>query len=261
MEKGASVILFPISLPIVKPGQRLDLIVFEALQRNKFELRQGDIICLASKIVSIAERRIVRLKKMRVSKTARRLAAKYSINEQLAQVVLHEADTICGGVRGFLLTVKQGILTANAGVDLKNSPIGTATLWPTHPDVSASGLRTSLTRMGGSTLGVMIVDSRITPLRLGTVGIAIGVSGFRTIRDDRGMRDLYGRRIVVTRANLADDLASAAHLLMGERNEQSGLVIIRNAPVTMVNTAPTKLTFDARNCLIGSSLSPFNLED
>jgi coenzyme F420-0:L-glutamate ligase len=246
--------LFPIKLPMVKLGQKLHPVVLGALQAREFQLRDGDIICIASKVVSIAERRIVHHKRKRVSDSARRLAAKYSMNEQLAQIVLEQADSICGGVDGFLLTIKQGILTANAGVDVKNSPIGTATLWPAHPDNSASGLRASLIRHENARVGVVIVDSRVTPLRLGTVGLAIGLSGFRTIRDDRGMRDLYGRRVMVTRTNLADDLASAAHLMMGERDERNGLVVIRNAPVTMTNTTSRKLILDARKCLIGSSL-------
>ncbi len=118
---------------MVKLGQKLDSVVLETLQKREFKLRHGDIICVASKVVSIAERRIVHLKQKRVSRTAWRLAAKYSMNSQLAQIVLEEADSIYGGVSGFLLTVKYGILTANAGVDVKNSPTGTATLWPARP--------------------------------------------------------------------------------------------------------------------------------
>jgi coenzyme F420-0:L-glutamate ligase/coenzyme F420-1:gamma-L-glutamate ligase len=176
------------------------------------------------------------------------------MNSQLAQLVLEEADSIWGGVRGFLLTIKQGILTPNAGVDVKNSPTGTASLWPAHPNNSASSLRASLMRKDDVGIGVMIVDSRITPLRLGTVGLAIGISGFRTLQDDRGKCDLYGRRVKVTQTNLADDIASAAHLLMGERNERNGLVVIRDAHVTITNRAPANLVLDARRCLIGSSL-------
>src|SRR5208337_557910 len=157
---------------MVKLGQKLDSVVIGTLQKREFKLRHGDIICLASKVVSIAERRIVHLKQRRVSRTARRLAEKYSMNSQLAQIVLEEADSIYGGVNGFLLTTKDGILTANAGVDVKNSP--TVTLWPAHPDSSASGLRASLMHEGNARIGVVIVDSRVTPLRLGTVGIAIG---------------------------------------------------------------------------------------
>lgn len=247
-------ILIPITLPTIKLGQQLDSIVPGTLRKHELRLRDGDVICVASKVVSIAENRIIPLEHKQISNAARRLAAKYSMNRHLTQIVLEEADSIMGGVRGFLLTIKQGILTANAGVDVKNSPTGTATLWPAHPDNSASSLRASLMRHENVRIGVVIVDSRVTPLRLGTVGIAIGLSGFRAIRDDRGKRDLYGRRVVVTQSNLADDLASAAHLVMGERDERNGLVVIRNAPVTMADGPPTKLTFDPKKCLIASNL-------
>ena len=227
--------------------------MLRTLQDDDFHLRQGDILCVASKVVSMAERRIIRLKSMQVSNTAQRLATKYSMNRQLAQVVVDEADSIWGGVKGFLLTVKHGILTANAGVDVKNSPAGTAILWPVDPDISASLLRASVMRDRNARIGVAIIDSRITPLRLGTGGIAIGLSGFRGIRDERGKFDLYGRRIMVTQANLADDVASAAHLLMGERDERRGLVVVRNAPVVLTDDF-SNVSLDARKCLIGVSL-------
>lgn len=150
--------------------------------------------------------------------------------------------------------MKSGILSANAGADVKNSPPRTATLWPTNPDASADILRHSLENEYHARIGVAIVDSRITPLRLGTTGLAIGSSGFDPIKDDRGKSDLYHRFVKVTQTNVADDLAATAHLLMAERNERIGLVVIRNAPVSMkgVDSSRTKLTI--RKCLVGSRL-------
>lgn len=246
--------LYPIKLPTVKLGQALDSIILRALQDHHLKLRDGDVICVASKVVSVAERRIVHLNQNQVSNKARTLAVKYRLSGQLAQIVLEEADAILGGVKGFLLTVKQGILTPNAGVDVKNSPTGTAILWPAQPDSSASSLRASLRRSRDARIGVAIVDSRITPLRLGTTGLAIGLSGFRPLRDERGKRDIYGRRVKVTQTNLADDLASSAHLLMGERDERIGFVVIRNAHATMSDGASEDALLEARKCLIGSSL-------
>ena len=252
-KKTHPITLFPIKLPTVRLGQKLDSIVLRALQDYDFELRDRDVVCVASKIVSITERRIVQLKQTQVSERARVLADKYQMNIPLVQVVLDEADAVLGGVRGFLLTVRQGILTANAGVDLKNSPTGTAALWPAHPDRSASSLRASLERSADVRLGVVIVDSRVTPLRLGTTGLAIGLSGFQPVRDYRGKYDIYSRRVKVTLTNVADDLASSAHLLMGERDERIGLVVVRDAAISMgrewtsVKLAPSK-------CLITSNL-------
>jgi F420-0:gamma-glutamyl ligase len=173
----------------------------------------------------------------------------------LAAVVIDEAEQILGGVNGFLLTVKNGILTPNAGVDLKNSPPGTAILWPINPDRSAHRLRRNLERRCKTTIGVEVVDSHVTALRLGTVGLAIGASGFVPIRDERGIRDIFGRSIRVTQANVADDMAAAAHFLMGESAERIAAVLIRGAPVETCrggNSDVIKLS--PRKCLIGHGL-------
>jgi coenzyme F420-0:L-glutamate ligase/coenzyme F420-1:gamma-L-glutamate ligase len=174
-------------------------------------LRDRDVLCIASKVISISEGRFVALGERLVSRRARFYAEKFRMNPHLAQVVLDEADAVLGGVRGFLLTLKEGTLTANAGVDVKNSPAGTATLWPVQPDKSASAIRVSLEQKASARIGVVIVDSRVTPLRLGTTGLAIGLSGFRPIKDERGKLDLYRRRVKVTQTNLADDLAASTH--------------------------------------------------
>ena len=212
-------------------------------------------MAVASKIVSICEGRVVKLTEVRVTPQARRVSLQWKLDERLAAVVVNEADEILGGVPGFLLTLKNGILTPNAGVDLKNSPPGTATLWPTNPDRSATQLRRSLERRFHATLGVEIVDSHVTALRLGTVGFAIGLSGFMPVRDHRGVHDLFGRPIRVTQANVADDLAAAAHFLMGESSERVGAVLIRGSAVERTTIGSERLAkLNRTKCLIGSSL-------
>jgi F420-0:gamma-glutamyl ligase len=178
----------------------------------------------------------------------------------LAAVVIDEAEQVLGGVNGFLLTVKNGILTPNAGVDLKNSPPGTATLWPINPDRSAHQLRRNLERRYKTTIGVEIVDSHVTPLRLGTVGLALAVSGFVPIRDQRGIRDIFGRSIRVTQANVADDMAAAAHSLMGESAERVGAVLIRGAPVEACGRGNSDvIKLSPKKCLIGNQLSRYRI--
>ncbi|HKM50306.1 MAG TPA: coenzyme F420-0:L-glutamate ligase [Candidatus Bathyarchaeia archaeon] len=246
--------LIPVQLPLVRPGQSLPLILQRALLAQRLRLRRGDIVCVASKVVSAAEGRIEFLNQQRVTRKARNYADRFRINPALAQIVVNEADEILGGVKGFLLTIKSGILSANAGVDVKNSPRGTATLWPADPDNSATVLRNSLEIKYRARIGVLVVDSRVTPLRLGTTGLTIGSSGFNPIRDDRGKMDLYNRTVKVTQTNVADDLAASAHLLMSERDERIGLVIIRNAPVPMRANASSSLRLAVRKCLVCSVL-------
>ena len=210
---------------------------------------------MASKIVSTCEARVVKLSGVRLTPRARRLAMRWSIDASLAALVAKESDEIVGGVPGFLLTIKNGILTPNAGIDVKNSPPGSATLWPVNPDHSARLLRRSLERRYKTRLGVEIVDSRVTALRLGTVGLAIGLSGFRPVLDHRGVHDIFGRPVKVTQSNLADDIASAAHMLMGESGERIGGVIIRAAGIPMDSTASGRLArLSHERCLIGVTL-------
>lgn len=247
--------LIPVHFPIVRVGQELSSVVADSLAHEEVTLERGDVVAVASKVVSTCERRIVKLRDVRVSSTAKGLARKWKIDPYLAAVVLTEADEILGGVPGFLLTLKKGILTPNAGVDLKNSPPGMATLWPLEPDKSAQRLRARLERRYTTRVGVEIVDSHVTPLRLGTVGLAIGLSGFLAVLDCRRRLDLFGRPIKVTQTNVADDLAAMAHVLMGEAAERVGAVLIRGASVTLNNFGRSKLAkLNRDKCLIGSSL-------
>lgn len=254
MGRHTSINLLPVGFPLVNQGQNLNELVDRALRRKDLSLRNGDVLAVASKIVSSCENRIFKLDTVRVSAKAIRLSERWKIDRRLASIVLREADYILGGIRGFLLTIKDGILTANAGVDVKNSPRGMATLWPKNSDKSASQLRQHLARKGLTRLGVEIVDSRVTPLRLGTIGLAIGSSGFEPVRDYRHKPDLYGREVRVTQINIADDLASAAHMLMGETREQIGAVVIRNAPVLFGSSVgSSRAILEPQRCLISSN--------
>ena len=256
MVRHGPLTLIPIHFPLVDISRELSAIVTRSLANEEVTPLRGDVIAVASKVVSTCERRMVRLQDVLVSRTAKRLARRWKMNQHLTAVVLGEADEILGGVPGFLLTLKNGILTPNAGVDLKNSPPGMATLWPLDPDESAQSLRKHLERRYITRVGVEIVDSHVTPLRLGTVGLAIGVSGFLSVRDSRRRLDLFGRPIRVTQTDVADDLAAMAHMLMGEAAERVGAVLIRGAPVTLNNYGRSKLAKLSRDrCLIGSNLS------
>lgn len=202
----------------------------EALSRSNTRLQTGDVIAISSKIVAISEGRVRSLARVRPTPRARKLASKYSIPPAFAQVVMEEADKILGGVRGALLTTKDGDSTANAGVDRKNAPEESVVLWPRDSDASARAIRGSIQAHLGKRVGVVVVDSRVTPLRLGTVGLAIGCAGFQAVRDLRGTKDLSGRRVEITREAVADGIAAAAHLVMGEAGERTPFVLVRGAP-------------------------------
>jgi len=248
-------ILVPVRLPTVRGEQDLADVLVRSLVGMKLALDTGDVLAVASKIVSISEGAVVDLGRVKVTKQASRMARRWHLRPQLAAVVLGESETVVGGVRGFLLTVKNGMMTANAGVDLKNAPTGMAVCWPADADKTAANLRRVLEREFRARLGVIIVDSRVTPMRLGTVGLAIGSSGIAAVRDYRGVRDLFGRTVRVTRSAVLDDLASCAHLLMGEGRERTGAVVICRAPVALDKRSVSRFAhLDMDQCLIASNL-------
>jgi coenzyme F420-0:L-glutamate ligase / coenzyme F420-1:gamma-L-glutamate ligase len=225
------VIVLPIRSDLSRPGDAIPELLFNALAKNSVRLKARDIVVVSSKIVGIAEKRIRYLDSIKPGSKARSLAQKHSLTPAFAQAVLDEADTVVGGVKGALLTVKNGDAVANAGIDRKNAPEGAVVLWPRNPDLSAGNIRRSIRRESGKSVGVVIVDSRVSPLRLGTTGFAIGCAGFEPIEDLRGGVDLSGRRIEITFRAVADSIAASAQLVMGEASDQIPFAIVRDAPV------------------------------
>jgi coenzyme F420-0:L-glutamate ligase len=216
---------------MIKPGENLIEVVQVALRKQRIQLDDGDVLALASKIVSYSQGRIVDLKRIEPSQKAKKLAEQYSLEPEFAELVLLEADQIYGGVEKAVLTLKDGIIAPNAGIDNKNAPLRSVVLWPKDLEKWLKLFRTELCRATKKKVGIIIVDSGLIPLRIGTVGLALAVGGFKPIREWRGRKDLYGRTIIITRHAVADDLASAAHLLMGEAAEKSPIVLIKEAPL------------------------------
>ena len=224
-------IVYPLRSDLASPGDAIPELLFNALAKNRVRLKTRDIVAVSSKIVGVSENRIRYLDRIKPGSNARSLARKHFLTPRFAQAVLDEADTVVGGVKGALLTVKNGDAVANAGIDRKNAPEGAVVLWPRDPDLSASSIRRSIQRRSRKNVGVVIVDSRVSPLRLGTTGFAIGSAGFEPVEDLRGSVDLFGRRIEITLRAIADGIAAAAQLVMGEASDQVPFAIIRDARV------------------------------
>jgi coenzyme F420-0:L-glutamate ligase len=223
--------LYAIKTRIVKTGDNLSEVILKSLEKQSLPLKNNDVLAVTSKIVSQAEGRTAKLKDIRPSERARELAERFSLQAEFAELILREADKIYGGVDKAVLTLKNGILAPNAGIDNKNAPAGFVVLWPSSPEKSAESIREEIRSKTGKRIAVLIVDSGLAPLRRGTAGFALAVAGFKPVEDRRGDNDLYGKRIVITTHTVADDLASAAHLLMGEAAERTPVVLIRDAPV------------------------------
>lgn len=223
--------LFAVKTRLVKVGDDLVQLILESLKAHHLSLEDNDVLAVTSKIVSYSEGRITRLAEVKPSKNARALADKYSLTPEFAELILRETERLYGGVDKAVLTFKNGLMTPNAGIDNKNTSNDYVVLWPSNPEKSAKEIRDRIKHETGKNVAVMIVDSGLVPLRKGTNGLALAVAGFKPIRDSIGKKDLFGKRITITRQAVADDLASAAHLLMGEAAEQTPVVLIKEAPV------------------------------
>ena len=250
--------LFPIRTDIIEQGENIVDTILKAIEKQGLVLDEGDILALASKIVAYAENRIVKLDEVNPSKRAENLARKFAIPPQLAELIIREAKEIYGGVEKAVLTLTNRILTPNAGIDNKNAPEGTVVLWPKNPEKWAENIKEEIMRKTGKKVAVLIVDSGLRPLRLGTTGLALAVAGFKPIRDCRGEKDLFGKRLTITLHAVADDLASAAHLLMGETSEKIPAVLIKGALVNLDNGAygPEDMALPSEQCIFMNSFKP-----
>jgi len=222
--------LYPIKTGFIQVGGNVVDVALRALSGQNLSLEDDDVLVFASKIVASMQGRIVKLD-VKPSKKALELAEKFYIKGEIAELILREADAVYGGVEKAVLTLKNHVLTVNAGIDNKNAPLNHVTLWPENIKETAKQLREEIFQKTGRNVAVMIVDSGLMPLRRGTVGLALAVAGFKPIVDFRGQRDLYGKEIIITQHNVAQDLASAAHMLMGESTEETPIVLVRGAPV------------------------------
>jgi coenzyme F420-0:L-glutamate ligase len=247
--------LIPIEMPFIQKGDDVVAIFRNIIHDKGIELEDGDIIAFADKIAAISEGRVINLESVEPSEEAKALAELYVLEPSFVEVVLREADEIFGGVARALLTVNNDIIIANAGMDHKNAPVHSATLWPSDPNETAAKLREELERTTGKRVGVLLVDSHVSPMRMGTLGFALGIAGFRPVKDCRGMKDLYDKPLHITRINLADDLASAAHLVMGETTERIAIAIIRNSNVTITDDYdPREVVIPKEECLFMKNL-------
>lgn len=219
--------IIPIKIP--KKGEGFDL--FRTIVESKFQFLADDVLVISSKFVSMSERSLIDLKNVKVSKRARALASRFKMDERIAQVTLQESDYVVSGIPGFLLTINDGMIAPNAGIDKSNCPQGKIVLYPKNSFKTANVLRKKFLKKYGIKIGIVISDSRLMPTRIGCTGIAIGVSGFDPVNDERGKTDLYGKKLKVTFKATADCLATIGVFMMGESNESIPLVVIRGANV------------------------------
>lgn len=233
--RSALMLVYPIKTRIITQEDDIGDVLLNALQKAGIEIRDRDILTIAETPLGTTEGRIVKLADVPVSNAARELANKYELLPEIAQLVIQEADEILGGIPHVVLTIKNNTLMANAGIDKSNAPPGYASLLPIDSKRSAERIRKQVLKRTGKMIGVMIIDSRTQPLRLGNIGMTLGVAGFRPVADDRGRKDLFGNELRITRRAVADNLASACTAVMGESDESVPAALIREAPAQFVD--------------------------
>lgn len=222
-----SLLFIPIRVERKDDSFDLSSVLIQAVKKTGEEILDKDIIAVSSKFISMSKGRLVNLNDVDVSEEADRFANKMSLDPRFAQLVLQEADMIIGGVSGFALALKNGVIAPNAGIDKSNVPDGHVMLYPEYPFKDAEDLKRAIYQLLGKRVGIVVTDSRLMPLRMGTTGLAVSVAGFEPLKDERGKKDLFGNILNVTRRALADQMASAVQLIMGEADEGFPIVLIR----------------------------------
>lgn len=198
-------------------------------------LENRSVLAVTSKIVALSEGR----------------TAVVSSDEEKEKLIRSESERAVP-TKYVMLTVKDGMAMANAGIDDSNGN-GKLVLLPKDSYKAAEMLRTKLSEhYGVQELGILITDSRVAPLRAGVVGVALGHAGFKGIHDYRGTLDIFGRTMKITQTNVADSLATAATVVMGEGREQQPLVVIEDAPAEFLDTVdPKELQIDIEDDMYG----------
>ncbi len=227
-------------IPLIRPEDNLAEILLKSLRQAKIVLQNGDILVLAQKIISKAENRLVNLATIQPSTAALELAAKTGKDPRLTELLLRESNEVLRTRTGTAIVEHRlGFVCANAGIDHSNvsdaaNGLQNAEDWvlllPENPDQSAAQIRAALEAATGSQLGVMIIDSHGRAWRLGTVGVAIGLSGLPGLVDERGWQDLFGYTLQITVVGVADELAAAASLVMGQAAEGTPAIHVRGFP-------------------------------
>jgi len=216
-------------LPVIEDGDDVASLIVKAAEDQGTPLRDGDVAVVSHIIVSRAEGRTVDLRDVEPSKAAESFAAFTGKDPRLVQVVLDDARAVRRMAPGVLITeTRQGFVCANSGVDRSNVPgEDIVALLPEDPDKSARRIRERIGALSGVEMAVIVTDTHGRAHRDGEVNVAVGASGLSVIRDRRGEHDLFGYELKVKRTAVADELTSAAELVIGQADEGIPVAIIR----------------------------------
>ena len=221
------------NIPLVQRGDDVARLCLNGLRDADIELRDDDVLVIASKIISKAQGRVARLRDVMPSARASELAQETGKDARELELILQESSEVVRTRKDLIVTRHHlGFVSANAGIDHSNVQEGAddfVLLLPLDPDATAQEIRSQVNKETGTQVAIVIADSHGRPHRMGTIGIAIGCAGLPALEDWRGRADLFGYELKHTDIGLADMLASAATLLFGQAREATPLVHVRGA--------------------------------
>jgi coenzyme F420-0:L-glutamate ligase / coenzyme F420-1:gamma-L-glutamate ligase len=229
-------------LPLFQKGDKIGQLICNATKQQNTPIQENDVVVVTHVAVSKAEGTVVNLDTVKASAKAQELAEKIGKEPAMVEVILRETkDIVRTGPNSLIVETKNGIVSANAGVDRSNvEGDRNVALLPADPDASARHIREEIKKCTGCNVAVIISDTHGRPLRMGEINVAIGVAGFIPIRDRRGEKDLFGYVLHVKQTCIADELASAAELVIGQANEGIPAAIIRGYKYSIVENATAK---------------------
>lgn len=216
------------TIPLINDGDDLSEMIMDALNNENITIHNEDILVIAETAIAKSEGITVNLKSLKPSKLAIELSEITGKDSKLVECIINEsAEIIKTGPNFIISETKHGFVCANAGIDESNVKTGLAKPIPINPDKSADKIRKKMEKITGKQIAVIISDTQGRAFREGAVGVAIGISGIEALWNRQGEIDLYERKLQTTNIAVADELASAASIIMGQADEGIPVVIIR----------------------------------
>jgi coenzyme F420-0:L-glutamate ligase/coenzyme F420-1:gamma-L-glutamate ligase len=216
-------------LPLIKSGDNLGKLIIEATKKQNTPIQEKDVIIITHVVVSKAEGNVINLDTVKPSERAKEIAQKTNKDPAMVEVILQKTrDIVRIGENSIIAETNSGIICANAGVDRSNvSGDRNVVPLPENPNSSAQNIRQEIKRLTGVDVAVIVSDTHGRPFRMGEINVAVGVAGLKPIRDRRGEKDLFGYVLRIKQTAIADELSSAAELVIGQASEGIPAAIIR----------------------------------
>ena len=232
-------------------------VFLETLEKNNTKLQDGDVLVISTKYISNSQGRIIDLEKTKISDEGKNIGKKFQLKPEIAEIVIRESDKIFGGIGGFIITSSDNIMAPNAGIDKSNAKKGKIILYPSNPYLVAEQIRRKIFLKFLIHVGIILVDSRLMPARIGTSGVAIACAGIEPVLDMRAKKDLDGNPLKVTFQAVVDNLATIANHKMGEGAESKPFAIVRNsgAKLTDRKINPSEMAISPDQCVYVRGLS------